>query len=91
MTTLARLQYFIDQLQDALGWQIDIEKEVEDDREYSVKLKFELAFNGKAWPDIIRNFRYRLVVYEMVKNRLDQFLDSERAKTTRASRSKGKT
>jgi hypothetical protein len=75
---VARLRAFISALQDMLGWQIDVEKFRDDQKEYTVLLRFTLTFKGKVWPDILRNSRYRLVVFEMVKNRLDELWDQER-------------
>ena len=77
MSTVARLSAFVSALQDALGWQVGVEKETDDIKEYRVVLKFTLTFSGKAWPDILRNYRYRLVVFEMVRNRLYELWGEE--------------
>lgn len=72
---IERLQYFIETLQSALGWQITVEKESEDD--YTVYLHFSLAFRGKSWGDILRNYKYREVVLEMVRNKLYALWEEE--------------
>lgn len=77
MSTNVRLRAFIVSLQDALGWQLRIEKESDDPKNYTVVLKFTLTFKGKAWLDILRNRRYRLVVFEMVRNRLYEMWGKE--------------
>ncbi len=80
--TIDRLRYFIETLQDAMGWQVELEKVSEDEHEYRVTLKFTLTFKGKAWPNIVRDSRFQLVVFEMVKNRLHDLWDEELRKVS---------
>lgn len=74
---IERLRAFIKQLQDALGWVIEIERKSYDGKNYIVNLRFDLTFRGKSWPDILRNAAYQAVVCEMVKNKLAELWQSE--------------
>jgi hypothetical protein len=76
---IARLNAFIGTLQDALGWQIEIEKEARDEHEYTVELRFSLVFRGKVWGDILRDYSYQRTVFAMVKHRLYEVWDRELA------------
>jgi hypothetical protein len=58
-----------------LGWQV--EQERKDDAKYDVSLIIRVRFNGRAWPDILRNRRYRDTIYRLVIYRLNELWDDE--------------
>lgn len=81
---LARIQWlqtFVDLLQNALGWQVDVEKASKDEREYEVTLHIKLKYQGRVWPDIVRNSSYQRVVFEAIKNRLYELWEQEKLQT----------
>jgi hypothetical protein len=79
---IERLQAFIDLLQAALGWQIKVETKYYGQDNTKVALKFDLTFDGKAWPDIVCSNHTQHLVFEMVKNRLFELWSQERAHHT---------
>lgn len=81
MSTKERLHAFIELLQKALGWTVEIDKYEESDKQYDITLGFTLRFKGKSWPLILRSRDHRAVVFEMVKNKLFELWDIELQKT----------
>ncbi len=81
MSTQERLRAFIELLQKALGWIVEIEKHEESDKQYDVTLGFTIRFQGKSWPLILRDSNYRDTVSAMVHNKLCEAWDIELQKT----------
>jgi predicted nucleotide-binding protein (sugar kinase/HSP70/actin superfamily) len=75
MLKIERLKFFVERLQEMLGWQIETEKR--NGNKYNVNLVVTLRFNNGVWGDILRNRRYRAVAYEMVEYALNELWDRE--------------
>ena len=70
-----RLEWLIDTLQNALGWQVEIEQQQIGG--YEVVLKFEVRLKNKIWPEFGRKYEVRRAIYELVKYRLDRIWEQE--------------
>ena len=70
-----RLEWLIDTLQNALGWQVEIEQQQIGG--YEVVLKFEVRLKNKIWPEFGRRYEVQRAIYELVKYRLDRLWEQE--------------
>ncbi|MBU2249386.1 MAG: hypothetical protein KKD77_21740 [Gammaproteobacteria bacterium] len=75
---LEQLRFFVDKLQEALGWYIEIVKRSKDDKDYEVTLRFTLTYKGRAWPDIVSNPDMQSVLVLAVQNKIETLWEAEK-------------
>src|SRR3990167_9153191 len=79
---IERLEWLVDRLQDALGWQIEVEKLDQKGNSYNVTLAFTIKLKAKVF-ELAYHYRdYRQTLYELLKYKVEQLWTKKPEPTT---------